>query len=241
MTFKIRTFKFRMLISRILSSRMLFFRFCFVLIFGGCLIGRFAGMPSMAWAEETPTHILFLGDSITAGLGVELENAYPALIDDMFNDMLKDMLEEKGPRVKIINGSISGSTTAGALSRLKWFLKVKPDILVLALGANDGLRGLSTHEMSQNLERTIILAKENGIRVILAGMQIPPNYGQAYSKAFREVFALLADRHDLAFIPFLLKEVAGNPLLNQADGIHPNRAGHKIIAETVFPYLQAQL
>jgi acyl-CoA thioesterase-1 len=225
-------FKFRMLIFRTL-----FFRACFVLFFGGYLIGRFAGMPSMATAEERPIHILFLGDSITAGLGVELENAYPALIADMFNDMP----EEKGIRVRITNGSISGSTTAGALSRLKWFLRSKPDILILALGANDGLRGLSTQEMSQNLERTIVLANENGIRVILAGMQIPPNYGQAYSKAFREVFASLADRYDLSFIPFLLKEVAGNPLLNQADGIHPNRAGHKIIAETVFPYIQAQL
>ena len=233
MTLKIRTLKFKMLIFRIFSSRTLFFRFCFVLILGGCLIGRFAGMPSMARAEETHTKILFLGDSITAGLGVELENAYPALVDDRLN--------EKGIRVTITNGSISGSTTAGALSRLKWFLRAKPDILVLALGANDGLRGLSTREMSQNLERTIVLAKENGIRVILAGMQIPPNYGQAYSKAFREVFASLADRYDLSFIPFLLKAVAGNPLLNQAGGIHPNRAGHKIIAETVFPYIQAQL
>jgi len=237
MMFKIRALKFKMLLFRILSFRTLFFRFCFVLIFGGCLIGRFAGMPSMARAEKTHTNILFLGDSITAGLGVELENTYPALIADMFNDMP----EEKGIRVRITNGSISGSTTAGALSRLKWFLRAKPDILVLALGANDGLRGLSTREMSQNLERTIVLAKENGIRVILAGMQIPPNYGQAYSKAFREVFASLADRYDLSFIPFLLKDVAGNPLLNQADGIHPNRAGHKIIAETVFPYIQAQL
>jgi acyl-CoA thioesterase-1 len=231
------TFKIRPLIFRILSFRMLFFRFCFVLIFVGCLIGRFAGMPSMARADEIPTKILFLGDSITAGLGVDLENAYPALVDDM----LKDMPEEKGIRVRITNGSISGSTTAGALSRLKWFLRTKPDILVLALGANDGLRGLSTQEMSQNLERTIVLARQNGIRVILAGMQIPPNYGQAYSKAFREVFASLAERYDLSFIPFLLKEVAGNPLLNQTDGIHPNRAGHKIIAETVFPYIQAQL
>jgi acyl-CoA thioesterase-1 len=195
----------------------------------------------MARAEEGDVDILFLGDSITAGLGVELENAYPALIADMFKERITDLPQEKKGQVRIINGSISGSTTAGALSRLKWFLRKKPDILVLALGANDGLRGLSTQEMSRNLERTIVLAQEKGIRVILAGMEIPPNYGPAYSKAFREVFALLADRYDLAFIPFLLKDVAGNPLMNQADGIHPNRAGHRIIAGTVFPYLQAQL
>ena len=193
----------------------------------------FGGVSSMVRAEEGDAHILFLGDSITAGLGVELENAYPALV--------ADLLKEKGRQVRITNGSISGSTTAGALSRLKWFLRGKPDILVLALGANDGLRGLSTQEMFQNLERTIVLAQENGIRVILAGMEIPPNYGPGYSKAFREVFASLADRYDVSFIPFLLKEVAGNPLLNQADGIHPNRAGHKIIAATVFPYIQGQL
>ncbi len=237
MMFKFMILKFRLLMFRIRLFRPLFFRSCFILFLGGCLMGRFAGVPSMARAEENRAHILFLGDSITAGLGVELENAYPAVINDMFNDLL----EENGIRVRITNGSISGSTTAGALSRLKWFLRGKPDILVLALGANDGLRGLSTLEMSQNLERTIILAMENDIRVILAGMEIPPNYGPAYSKAFREVFALLADKYDLSFIPFLLKGVAGNPSLNQADGIHPNRAGHKIIAGAVFPYIQAQL
>ncbi len=237
MMFKFMILKFRLLMFRIRLFRPLFFRSCFILFLGGCLMGRFAGVPSMARAEENRVHILFLGDSITAGLGVELENAYPAVINDMFNDLL----EENGMQVRITNGSISGSTTAGALSRLKWFLRGKPDILVLALGANDGLRGLSTLEMSQNLERTIILAMENDIRVILAGMEIPPNYGPAYSKAFREVFALLADKYDLSFIPFLLKGVAGNPSLNQADGIHPNRAGHKIIAAAVFPYIQAQL
>jgi acyl-CoA thioesterase-1 len=159
----------------------------------------------------------------------------------MFKAKPTDRPEEKGHRVRITNASISGSTTAGAFSRLKWFLRIKPDILVLALGANDGLRGLSTGEMSQNLERAIVLAKENGIRVILAGMQVPPNYGPDYSTAFQKVFGVLAERYDLAFIPFLLKSVAGNPLLNQADTIHPNREGHKQIAATVFPYVKAQL
>ena len=215
-----------------------FFSTCFVFFLGTCLIGSLARMSPMVRAEAVSPHILFLGDSITAGLGVAPENAYPAIVNKMLNEMLK---EKGSPPVKITNGSISGSTTAGALSRLQWFLRAKPDILFLALGANDGLRGLSTHEMFQNLERTIRLAKQNHIRVILAGMEIPPNYGPDYSKAFRDVFAVLADRHPLSFIPFLLKDVAGNPLLNQADGIHPNRAGHKIIAATVLPYIQAQL
>ena len=210
-----------------------FFRFCFaLLILAGLLL--YQGMQSVVWAEDSRTRIIFLGDSITAGLGVESENAYPSLVDMM--------LKEKGiENFKITNGSISGSTTAGALSRLRWFLKVKPDILVLALGANDGLRGLSTSEMAQNLDKTIALAKENDIRVILAGMEIPPNYGPDYSKAFREVFVFLADKHHLPFIPFLLKDVAGNPSLNQADGIHPSRAGHRIIAGTVLPYILEQL
>lgn len=210
------------------------FKFCFALFMMTTLSWLGSGAPPSLRAEEGSTGILFIGDSITAGLGVELENVYPTL--------LNDLLEESGIRnFKITNGSISGSTTAGALSRLKWFLRSKPDILVLALGANDGLRGLGTETMGQNLDRTILLAKSHGIRVILAGMEIPPNYGPDYSRAFREVFAVLAAKHHLPFIPFLLKDVAGNPLLNQADGIHPNSEGHKIIAATVLPYILEQL
>ena len=185
-------------------------------------------------AAEGSVKILFIGDSISAGLGVEPEQAYPSLIHDM--------LKEKGVQgIDITNGSISGSTTAGALSRLKWFLRAKPDILVLALGANDGLRGLSTVEMARNLGKTIVLAKEKGIRVILAGMKIPPNYGPEYTRAFYEVFVFLADKHKITLIPFLLKDVAGKASLNQADGIHPNRKGHRIIAATVYAYILEQL
>ena len=211
-----------------------FFRSCFTLFI---VIGLFWFCPGNTpplRAEDNSTRILFIGDSITAGLGVELENAYPSLINDL--------LEERDiHNFKITNGSISGSTSAGAFSRLKWFLRAKPGVVVLALGANDGLRGLSTMEMSKNLDKAILLAKAHGILVILAGMEIPPNYGEDYSKSFRDVFAVLADKHHLPFIPFLLKDVAGNPLLNQADGIHPNRAGHKIIAATVLPYILEQL
>jgi acyl-CoA thioesterase-1 len=186
------------------------------------------------FAEDINTKILFLGDSISAGLGVEPDFAYPVLI--------RDMLKDKGIKgVKITNASISGSTTASALSRLKWFLKAKPDILVLALGANDGLRGLSTKEMAHNLDRVIALATKNGIRVILAGMKIPPNYGPEYSSDFYEVFILLADKYHLSFMPFLLKDVAGKTNLNQADGIHPTREGQKIIADNVLPYILEQL
>ena len=190
-------------------------------------------IPSL-FAKDTGVKVVILGDSISAGLGVEPEQAFPFLV--------QDMLKQKGfAFVKITNGSISGSTMAGATSRLKWYLKTKPDILVLALGANDGLRGLSTDLMTQNLEKAIILAKKNGIKVILAGMKIPPNYGAEYAKAFESSFVSLAQKHDLPFIPFILKDVAGKSFLNQADGIHPNPEGHKIIATTVFDILLEQL
>lgn len=203
----------------------------FLLLF---LLSADSGSPPPLSASENRSRILILGDSLSAGLGVEPEQAYPALIEAM--------LKQKGfHHVSITNGSISGSTTAGALSRLKWFLRAKPDILVLALGANDGLRGLSTRLMTQNLDRTIALAKEKDICVILAGMKLPPNYGDDYAKSFEAAFAFLAQKHHLPFIPFLLKDVAGNPSLNQADGIHPNSEGHKIIAATVIEYILDQL
>lgn len=185
-------------------------------------------------AGEPQVNILIIGDSISAGLGVEPEQAFPALI--------LDMLKQKGfHNVSITNGSISGSTTAGAYSRLKWFLRAKPDILVLALGANDGLRGLSTDHMTRNLDKAITLAKEKNICVILAGMKLPPNYGHDYAKKFEAAFAFLAQKYHLPFIPFLLDHVAGNPSLNQADGIHPNIEGHKIIAGTVLNTILEQL
>ena len=184
--------------------------------------------------EETPIKVLFLGDSITAGLGVEPEQAYPSLVDRMIKD--------KGiSGVSIINGSISGSTTASALSRLKWFQRTRPDILVLALGANDGLRGLSTQNMAENLGKAIGFAKEQGMAVILAGMEVPPNYGPSYSKDFRQVFPSLAAKYQITLIPFLLKDVGGVAGMNQEDGIHPNPEGHRIIARTVFPYVMEQI
>ena len=209
--------------------------FPFILLF--LLVTMFSLLPGRIpsiFAKDTGVKVVILGDSISAGLGVEPEQAFPFLV--------QDMLKQKGfAFVKIINGSISGSTTAGATSRLKWYLKSKPDILVLALGANDGLRGLSIDLMTQNLEKSIILAKKNGIKVILAGMKIPPNYGAEYAKAFESSFVSLAQKHDLPFIEFLLKDVAGKAFLNQADGIHPNPEGHKIIATTVFDILLEQL
>jgi acyl-CoA thioesterase-1 len=211
--------------------------FWFYLFLVSNLVWQGPGLGVPVSASDSSRLILFMGDSITAGLGVEPEQAYPVLISGM--------LKEKGVQgIKITNNSISGSTTASGFSRLRWSLlagKDIPDILVLALGANDGLRGLSISEMSRNLDKTIALATEKGIQVILAGMEIPPNYGPEYSKAFREVFVSLADKHKIPLIPFLLKDVAGKAFLNQADGIHPNEEGHKIISYTILPYILEQL
>ncbi|WP_080799643.1 arylesterase [Desulfamplus magnetovallimortis] len=198
-----------------------FFTVCFIFILTLLLPQKCAG------AEIT---ILFLGDSLTAGLGVEQDEAYPAL--------LEKMLGEKGYEdLTLVNAGISGSTTASAISRLKWYSRVKPDILFLALGANDGLRGLSLEAMEKNLEKAIVAALESGMKVILAGMEIPPNYGPEYTSNFRNVFKLLSEKHNIFFMPFLLKDVAGEQKYNQADGIHPNAEGHKIIASNVFPYI----
>ena len=177
--------------------------------------------------------ILFLGDSLTAGLGVEPEEAYPHLVGQL--------LAADGIAVQIINGGQSGSTTASALSRLNWYARAKPDILFLALGANDGLRGLTIEEMGKNLEAVIIAAQGRGMRVLLAGMELPPNYGPEYTDAFRRVYADLADRYQIPLLPFLLAGVGGVATLNQADGIHPNAEGHQRIARHVLPFLKAHL
>lgn len=173
--------------------------------------------------------ILFLGDSLTAGYGVARENSYPSLIEMQ--------LKKSGKTVSLINASISGSTTASAVKRLKWQLKQKPDILVLALGANDGLRGFDVKISEKNLSETIELAKSHQVHVILAGMRVPPNYGKKYAKQFDSIFAKIAKSYKIPLIPFLLEGVAGQKQLNQADGIHPNEKGHQIIAKLVYPFI----
>jgi acyl-CoA thioesterase-1 len=197
------------------------------LIFTLCIMGSLLWMCSTAVAE---IRILFLGDSLTAGLGVEKEQAYPHLVGEA--------LRRKGYEdIYIINAGISGSTSASALSRIKWHSRLKPDILVLAMGANDGLRGLSTQEMKTNLDTSIQYALDRDIKVILAGMEMPPNYGSQYTKNFRNVFIGLAQEHKISFMPFLLKDVGGVVKLNQPDGIHPNSEGHRIIAKNMLPYI----
>jgi len=178
--------------------------------------------------------ILFLGDSLTAGLGVEPEETYPRLIGEQLT--LEGITD-----VRIVNGSISGSTSASALSRLHWYDKIHPSVLFLALGANDGLRGLTIEEMTKNLSEVIEAARQQGMSIILAGMELPPNYGNEYTDRFRQMYRDLAGRYGLALLPFLLEGVGGVAHLNQADGIHPNAEGHRRIASHVYPVLKAHL
>jgi len=178
--------------------------------------------------------ILFLGDSLTEGLGVDRDDAFPKLVETMIQ-------RELNKSVVVINGGVSGSTTSDGLARLKWYLKKKPSIVFLALGANDGLRGLDLEESQKNLEEIIRYSQESHAKVLLAGMLIPPNYGPEYSESFKKMYQELQIKYKLRSMPFLLDGVAGKKELNQRDGIHPNEEGHKHIAKKVFEFIKEYL
>jgi acyl-CoA thioesterase-1 len=187
-------------------------------------------------AFNTPQRtILFYGDSLTAGYGLSKEQAFPALIDEILNS--------NGDDYKIINAGLSGETTAGGLSRLNWILKEQVDIFVLELGANDGLRGLPVEKTEINLQKIIDNVKEKNpeVQIIIAGMRVPPNLGEDYTKSFSQIFPRLAKINNASLIPFLLQDVAGDKNLNLADGIHPNTEGHKIVANNVMKVLRPLL
>lgn len=174
--------------------------------------------------------VVFLGDSLTAGLGLPREHAVPALI--------QARLDAEGYAYDVVNAGVSGDTAAGGLSRLDWSLDGDVAILVVELGANDGLRGLPVAQLRQNLSQIITRAQQRGVTVILTGMEAPPNYGVAYTSEFRQVFHDLAGEFDVAFVPFFLEGVAGIPSLNNPDGMHPNSEGAEIVAETVWQVLE---
>jgi len=178
--------------------------------------------------------ILFLGDSLTEGLGVSKEEAFPNLVEILIKSELNKDLT-------VINGGVSGSTTSDGLSRLKWYLKKRPYIVFLALGANDGLRGLNLEESKKNLEEIIRYAQESNAKVLLAGMLIPPNYGPVYSERFKKMYEEIKIKYNLKSMSFLLDGVAGKKEFNQADGIHPNVEGHKHIAKKVFEFIRENL
>ncbi len=177
--------------------------------------------------------VVFLGDSLTAGLGLPREQSVPSLI--------QARLEAEGYAYEVINAGVSGDTSAGGRRRLDWALDGDVEILVIELGANDGLRGLPVAQMKANLDDIITQAKARGITVILTGMEAPPNYGPVYTAEFRTVFRDLADDHDVAFVPFFLEGVAGIAALNNGDGIHPNAEGAKVIEQTIWRALEPEL
>jgi acyl-CoA thioesterase-1 len=187
---------------------------------------------SAAVEAEAPSRprIVVQGDSLAAGLGLSASEAFPAL--------LQRYIDEGGYDLEVVNAGVSGDTTAGGLRRLDWALDGDPRILVLALGGNDGLRGVPVAEMTKNLDAILSRARERDIAVVLAGMEAPPNYGPVYTAQFRRAFTDLADRHDVTFVPFLLEGIAGNSTLNQADGIHPTAEGARMIADHLWKALE---
>lgn len=171
--------------------------------------------------------IVALGDSLTAGLGVPRDEAYPAV--------LQRKLDEAGIKLEVVNAGISGDTTADGLRRVNWALEGEVRLLIVALGANDGLRGLPPGQMKANLQSIIHRARQRAIPVLLVGMEAPPNYGEQYAASFRQVFQDLARENKVTFVPFLLEGVAGVPDLNQSDGIHPTSTGAARIADHLWP------
>lgn len=186
--------------------------------------------------STTNKTILCFGDSITAGYGLDDSNdAYPAVLQQKIDSLNLDYT--------VINSGVSGETTAGGKSRIDWVIKQNVDIFLLELGANDGLRGVALSETRSNLQVIIDVVREKSpeTTIILAGMELPPNMGQDYTTGFRQLYADLAEKNNLEFIPFILKDVGGITSLNQGDGIHPNVEGHKIVAKTVWETLEPLL
>jgi len=190
-------------------------------------------MPAARAGQAAPV-ILVFGDSLSAGYGIRVEQGWVSL--------LARKISQTGYGFKVINASVSGETTAGGLGRLPHALDVQqPRIMILELGANDGLRSLPLADTRANLERIITLARARGITVLLLGMRMPPNYGERYTTGFQDMYSALARTYKLALVPFLLDQVALRPELMQADGLHPNELGQPLLLETVWPRLEPLL
>jgi acyl-CoA thioesterase-1 len=186
-------------------------------------------------AAPAPSTILFFGDSLTAGYGLSTEEAFPTIVEKSLN--------EQGIACKVINAGLSGETSAGGLSRIDWILRQPIDVFVLELGANDGLRGLPLEQTEKNLQAIVdkVKSKFPKVKIVIAGMMVPPNMGPDYSDKFKNLFPTLAKKNNATLIPFLLQDVAGDAKLNQADGIHPNVTGHKIVAKNVVDVIKPLL
>lgn len=206
--------------------------YLFLLLLPGCK----AEEPAPSAAPQEPDQpaatydgtIIAVGDSLTAGLGVAEQEAWPAL--------LEKQLQQEGYNWQVINGGISGETSSGTLRRIKWILAQGPEIVILETGANDGLRGIPITTVRENISEAVQMLQAGGVTVVLAGMQIIQNLGPEYTEAFAEIYPEIAEKQDTILIPFLLENVGGVAALNQADAIHPNAEGHAVIARTVYPY-----
>ncbi len=191
-----------------------------------------APAPERAAPADAPL-VVFLGDSLTAGLGLPVDQAYPAVV--------AAELARKGRPVRVVNAGVSGDTTAGGLRRAEWVLTQRPDVLVLALGANDGLRGLPLAETEKNLRGIVAKVREAGAKVLLCGMLVPTSHGPDYQRGFGALFPRVAKETGIPLVPFLLEGVAGLPERNLEDGIHPNAEGQRLLAANVLPYLEPLL
>ena len=186
-------------------------------------------------ASVAPPTIIFYGDSLTAGYGLSPAEAFPALVEAS--------LTKNNKPCKVVNAGLSGETSAGGLTRIDWILRQPVDIFVLELGANDGLRGLPLEQTEKNLQAIIekVKAKNPDVTIVLAGMLVPPNMGPEYTEKFKKIYPTLAKKNNATLIPFILQGVAGDENLNQADGIHPNVEGHKIVANNVTKVISGLL
>jgi acyl-CoA thioesterase-1 len=231
------------------SNRQIFLKFCYFILFllllscSGDSSKKEKNKQSETSETESATAtntgsktILFFGDSLTAGYGLDdINDAFPAIIQSMIDSL--------GLNYTVVNSGLSGETSAGGRSRINWVLNQKIDVFVLELGANDGLRGVPLQETRENMQAIIdaVLDKENDVTIILAGMQLPPNMGPSYTAEFSAIFYDLAKKNELELIPFILKDVGGIPELNQEDGIHPTIDGQKIVANNVWTVLEKVL
>jgi acyl-CoA thioesterase-1 len=185
--------------------------------------------------KDTMKTIMCFGNSLTAGYGVDVNEAYPAL--------LQKKIDSLGLKYKVINAGLSGETSAGGINRVDWVLRQAVDIFILELGANDGLRGINVKVTKQNLQQIIDKVKNISpkVKIILAGMRIPTSMGDAYTKEFEKIFSDLAKKNNIALIPFLLNRVGGESKFNQGDGLHPTAEGYKIVTENVWEVLKDEI
>jgi len=212
--------------------------FILVVIMAGTLLFQGCDSPSESSTGETSSLkkpesgrqvIVALGDSLTAGYGVELEKSYPAL--------LEEKLASAGYSFRVVNAGVSGETSSGTLSRLDWILSQKPDIVILEIGANDGLRGIDTTLVENNIDTILQRLQDNNVVTVLAGMKMVRNLGDQYTHEFDAIYPKLAGKHQVIFMPFFLEDVASIASLNSGDGIHPNERGYGIITENMYPYV----